>query len=116
LVLGSVAGGAGALSSTAITELTKSIKSAHVDVYTGQSDHLLRRLEVSATVSGTPQTQALLGGLSSADVKVLLEFSGLNKPQTIAAPSNPESPSQLLPALQQLVGVLQGAGSSGSGL
>jgi hypothetical protein len=104
-----------ALSPTAITELAKSIKSAHVDVYTGQSDRLLRRLEVSATVSGTPQTQALLGGLSSADIKVLLEFSNLNKPQTISAPSNPQPPSQLLPALQQLVGVLRGVGSGSSG-
>lgn len=115
LGLGSpVPGAAGALSSTAVAGLAKSIESAHVDVYTGQSDHLLRRLEVSAIVSGTPQTQAFLGGLSTADVKVLLEFSGLNKPQTISAPSNPQPPSQLLPALQQLVGVLQGVGGSSS--
>jgi hypothetical protein len=115
LVLGSVPG-AGTLSPTVVTELAKSIKSAHVEVYTGQSDHLLRRLEVSAVVSGTPQTQALLGGLKTADVKILLEFSSLNQPQTISAPANPQPPSKLLPALQQLVGVLQGAGSSGSGL
>jgi hypothetical protein len=115
LGLGSVTGGpAGALSSTVVTELAKSIKSAHVDIYTGQSDHLLRRLEVSAIVSGTPQTQTLLGGLKTAHIKVLLEFSGLNEPQAITAPSNPEPPSQLLPALQQLVGVLQGVGGSSS--
>jgi hypothetical protein len=118
LGLGSPVPGAdgGTLSPTVITELAKSIKSAHVDVYTGQSDHLLRRLEVSATISGTPQTAALLGGLKTADVKVLLEFSELNKAQTIAAPSNPQPSSQLFPALQQLVGVLQSAGSTGSGL
>jgi hypothetical protein len=120
LALGSTPGAgaaAGALSPTIVTELGKSIKSAHVDVYTGKSDHLLRRLEVSATVSATGQTQALLGGLSTADVKVLLEFSDLNQPQAISAPSNPEPPSQLLPAVQQLVGALQGvAGSTGSGL
>jgi hypothetical protein len=102
----------GALSSAVIDELTKSIKSAHVDVYTGKDDHLLRRLEVAATIAGTPQTEAVLGGLKSADVKVKLEFSDLNQQQSISAPANPESPSQLLPALQQLVGVLQGAGSS----
>jgi hypothetical protein len=115
LGLGSPVGGAGgALSPALATELAKSIKSAHVDVYTGQSDHMLRRLEVTATVTGTPQTQALLGGLSTADLKVLLEFSELNKPQTIAAPPNPEPPSQLLPAVQQLVGALQGVGGSNS--
>jgi hypothetical protein len=116
LGFGSPVPGAGSISPTVVTELAKSIKSAHVDVYTGQDDHLLRRLEVSAVVSGTPQTQALLGGLSTADVKVLLEFSSLNQTQTISAPSNPEPTSQLLPALQQLVGVLRGVGSSGSGL
>ena len=116
LGLGSSVPGAngGTLSPAVVTELAKSIKSAHVDVYTGKSDHLLRRLEVTATVSGTPQTQALLGGLSTADLKVLLEFSELNKPQTIAAPPNPEPPSQLLPAVQQLVGALQGVGGSSS--
>jgi hypothetical protein len=108
------AGEGGTLSPTVVTELAKSIKSAHVDIYTGQDDHLLRRLEVDAVVSGTPQTKAIIGGLSTADVKVKLEFSDLNKPQTITAPSNPESSSQLLPALQQLVGVLEGAGSGSS--
>jgi hypothetical protein len=111
-----VPGSSGSLSPTLVTELAKSIKSAHVDVYTGQDDHLLRRLEVTATVTGTSQTQAILGGLSSAEIKVLLEFSDLNKPQTISAPANPQPPSQLLPALQQLVGLLRGVGSSGSGL
>jgi hypothetical protein len=106
--------GAGTLSPTLIDEVAKSVKSAHVDVYTGQGDHLLRRLEVSAIVSGTPQTQGVLGGLSSAEVKVLLEFTDLNKPQTIVAPPNPQPSSQLLPALQQLAGVLQAVGGSSS--
>ena len=109
-----VPGSTGSLSPTVIDELAKSIKAAHVDVYTGRDDHLLRRLEVSATVTGTQQTQAILGGLSSAQIKVLLEFSDLNKPQTISAPANPQPPSQLLPALQQLVGILQEAGGSSS--
>jgi hypothetical protein len=108
LGLGST-GSTGSLSPALVGELAKSIKSAHVDVYTGQSDHLLRRLEVTASVTGTPQTQALLGGLSSANLKVLLEFSDLNQPQSISAPPNPEPASQLLPALQQLVGTLQPA-------
>jgi hypothetical protein len=100
-----VPGGA-SISSSAIDELAKSIHSAHVDVYTGKSDHTLRRLEVGATVIGTAQTQALLGGLHSAHVHLRLEFSDLNRPQSIAAPANAQSPSQLLPALQQLFGAL----------
>jgi hypothetical protein len=117
LGLGAVpGGGGGSLSPSVIGELAKSIKSAQVNVYTGRSDHLLRRLEVTATVAGTPQTQALLGALSSATLTIQLELSDLNKAQSIAAPSNVEPPSQLLPALQQLVGVLEGTAGSGSAL
>lgn len=115
LGLASPVPGAASISPAVIDELAKSVHSARVDVYTGKDDHLLRRLEVSATVAGTGQTLPLLGGLSSAQVKVLLEFSEMNQPQSIAAPPNPQPPSQLLPALQQLFGVLQGAAGAGSG-
>jgi hypothetical protein len=104
----------GTLSPSVINELAKSIKSAHMDVYTGDSDHMLRRLEVTAAVTGTPQTQGLFDGLSSANLTVQLEFSDLNKKQTISAPANAEPPTQLLPALQQLVGVLEGTSGSGT--
>jgi hypothetical protein len=110
----SVPGGS-LLTPSAVSELAKSITATHVDVYTGKSDHMLRRLEFSATVSSTAQTKSILDGLSSAQLKVALEFSDLNKPQTIAAPANPESSTQLLPALEQLVGVLQGVGGASSG-
>ena len=116
LGLASPVPGAASITPSAIDELAKSIRVARVEVYTGQSDHRLRRLEVSATVAATTQTRALLGGLSTAQVKVLLEFSDLNKPQSITAPPHPQSSSQLLPALQQLFGVLLGSGSTGSTL
>jgi hypothetical protein len=108
LGLSSAVPGGASVSPTAVGELTKSIRAAHVDVYTGASDHTLRRLEVSATVAGTAQTRSLLGGLSTADVHVRLEFADLGKAQSIAAPPNPQPSSQLLPALEQLVSVLRG--------
>jgi hypothetical protein len=108
--------GASLFTPSAINELSKSVKVADVNIYTGKSDHLLRRLELDATVSSNSQTKAILSGLSSAEVKVLLELSDLNKPQTITAPSKPESSSQMFPALEQLLGTLEGAaGESGSG-
>lgn len=107
--------GASALSPALISELAKSVHSAHVDIYTGKSDHLLRRMTLAASVSATPQTSSLLGGLHSASVSLDLQLTELNKPQTIAAPSNPKPFSQLLPALEQLLGPLL-SGSSGSGL
>jgi hypothetical protein len=107
--------GAASISSAAIDELAKSFHGAHVDVYTGKDDHTLRRLEVTATVSGTPQTQSLLGGLSSAHVHLVLGFSDLDKAQSISAPPNPQPAAQLLPALQQLVGGLAGSLGGGGG-
>lgn len=100
--------GAGSLTPSAISEMSKSIKSAHVDIYTGKSDHILRKLEVTASVSSTPQTQAALGGLRTATITFSLEFTSINQPQTITAPANPKPFSQLVPALQQLTGALGG--------
>ena len=113
LGLASVPGG-GSISPGTAGELAKSIQAARVDVYTGKSDHTLRRLEVGATVAATAQTQSLLGGLRTARVHLLLEFSELNRPQSISAPANPQPASQLLPALQQLVGGLAAATGGGS--
>jgi hypothetical protein len=111
--LGSSIPGVSALTPTAISELGHAIHSAHVDIYTGKSDHLLRRLELTANVSSTSQTQALLNGAGEANVKLALQLAELNKPQSIAAPPNPKPFSQLLPALQQLLGSLQ-SGAAGS--
>jgi hypothetical protein len=101
--------GAGSLSPAAISELGKSITSAHVDIYTGKSDHILRKLDVKATINSTPQTQAILGGLRSATVTLSLQFSNINQPQAITAPANPKPFTQLVPALQQLMGALGAA-------
>lgn len=114
LGLNSAVPGASLFTPNAISELAKAVKVAEVNVYTGKSDHLLRRLELDATVTANSQTKAILNGLSSGAVKVLLELSDVNQPQTIVAPSKPESDSQLFPALQQLVGTLEGTGESGS--
>lgn len=114
--LGSSVPGVSALTPAAIDELGHAIHSAHVDIYTGKADHLLRRLELTATVGSTAQTQALLNGATEADVKLALQFAELNNPQTISAPANPKPFSQLLPALQQLLGSLQQGAGAGSSL
>jgi hypothetical protein len=101
--------GASAISPATISELAKSVKSAHVDVYTGKHDRLLRRLALVASLASTPQTQSLLSGASSAQVTLDLQLSHINRAQTISAPSNPRPFSELLPALQQLFGSLQGS-------
>jgi hypothetical protein len=112
--LGSSVPGLSALTPTAINELGTAIHAPHVDIYTGKSDHLLRRLEFTARMTSTSQTQALLNGATEANVKLALQFAELNKPQTISAPTHAKPFSQLLPALQQLLGQLEGGSATGS--
>ncbi len=101
LGLGS-AGPAALLSPAAISALASSVRSAHVDVYTGTQDHVLRRIALTLIVASTPQTRAALGGLSSATLTLTLQFAELGEPQHIPAPSNTQPLSALLPALQHL--------------
>lgn len=103
----------GALSPKLISSLAKSISSAHVDVYTGSSDHLLRRLLLTATLKPTPEARAALSGLRSAKLTLDLQLSDVNKPQKISAPSKAKPLSQLVSALGQLGLVKRASGSSG---
>lgn len=106
------AGPAALLSPAAISALAGSVRSAHVDVYTGTQDHVLRRIALTVTVASTPQTRAALGGLSSAKLTLTLQFADLGQPQSIPPPSNPQPISSLLPALQHL-GLLGAAPGGG---
>jgi hypothetical protein len=99
------------LSAAGIKALEGAVHTARMDVYTGALDHLLRRLSVSAVISSTPQTRSLLGGLSRASLVLTLQFAGLNQPQAIAAPSNPQPIDKLLGALERL-GLALGAGAA----
>jgi hypothetical protein len=107
--LGSSVPGASALTPAAVDELARAVHSAHVDIFTGKDDHLLRTLEVAAQMSSTPQTHPFLNGANEAEVELTVLLTKLNKPQTITAPANPKPFSQLLPALQQLLTSLQSA-------
>lgn len=96
----------GLLSTKLIDELAKSLTSARVVVYTGSSDHLLRRLDLNASLSPTGEASAALGGVHSAKLSLTLSIAQLGKPQQIVAPQNPKP-------LSQLVEVLEGVGLVG---
>lgn len=96
------AGPTALLSPAAISALASSVRAAHVDVYTGTEDHLLREITLTASVAATPQTRAALGDISSATLTLTLQFADLNEPQSISAPSNPQPITGLLGALQRL--------------
>jgi hypothetical protein len=94
--------GAGLLTPARAEALSASVRSARVDIYTGARDHLLRRLALSAALSTTPAARAALGGFVDGTLTFVLQFAQLGRPQTIAAPANPQPLSQLGPALERL--------------
>jgi hypothetical protein len=79
-----------------------SVRSARVDLYTGAHDHLLRRLAITAQLSGG--TAARAAGLKPAQRTLTFElsFAQLNQPQIISVPASPRPPSALARALERL--------------
>jgi hypothetical protein len=79
-----------------IDQLTSSVESASIDVYSGVDDHLLRKLAVSLAIAPPESAGA---PVSSVDVDFSVTLSDVNQPQTITAPSNPKPISDLLSQL-----------------
>jgi hypothetical protein len=76
------------LSDTTRGKIAASVKNPSVDVWTGSADKELRKLAINLTVPVSGQVSTLLGGIRSAQVGISLGYAQLNKPQTIAAPTN----------------------------
>lgn len=87
----------------------QAVHKATVDVYTGKSDHALRKLAVRVT-AGLPPRSA--GGLTSLDIGFSALIANRNQPQRISAPAN----AQPIGALKQrLAGLLSAATGQGGG-
>ena len=103
------------------SKIAAEIKNPSVDIWTGTSDHTIRRLTITLTVPVTGKTSTQLGGVTSADIGLTLQYSDLNQPQTIKAPTNVKPFSQFQAKLnsfvQSLTGLVAagGTGSSGAG-
>jgi HPt (histidine-containing phosphotransfer) domain-containing protein len=99
-----------------LDQLTSVIESADFDIYSGESDNLLRKLE--ADVELAPPAGA--GGLDSVNLQFTLTISNINEPQTISAPSDAQPLASLLQQLGidpgQLGGALRGGLGAGGAL
>src|SRR5262249_12352810 len=93
------------------------IKSADFDVFSGESDKLLRQIEGNIELTPPP---GLPGAPDSVHVDFKLTFGNVNEPQTISAPSNAQPLSTLLQQLgispSGLGAALQGGLGSGGAL
>jgi hypothetical protein len=102
-------------SGAALNQVTQAVKEAHFDIWVGESDKILRKLQ--ATLKIEPPAGAG-SGVDSVDLTFVFGISDLNQPQTISAPSSSKPLSDLLPqlglgGLGSIPGV--SGGSSGGG-
>ncbi|MBS1871260.1 MAG: hypothetical protein JSS99_16530 [Actinobacteria bacterium] len=90
-------------------QIEDAVKSASVDVWSGKSDHTLRRLHLALHVD-VPRRS------TSVDLALTIELTDLNQPQTIAAPTASRPLNELLGQLQGFLGgALGGSGALGGG-
>jgi hypothetical protein len=97
------------------SKIGAAIKAPTVDVYTDKNDSTLRRLVIDATLPVHGSLSSQLGGLSSAHIRLTVDYSHLNEPQTITAPANAQNFSALQSKLQSLTQGLTGSGLGSAG-
>lgn len=92
------------------SELTGAIKDAHITANIGEDDHIPRKITAEMTI-------APKGSDETAEVEFEITLSKVNEKQTITAPAGAESIEKLFEQLGvdpfELLGMLQGGGSSG---
>jgi hypothetical protein len=101
-----------ALSPAVQSTIERSVKRAQVDVYTGESDHALRRLALSVSLVVPKDAQESAGGLKSGELRFNLTIADLNNEQTIKAPSGARPLSDLQQALSSLQSNTGGLGAT----
>ena len=108
-----------------IGALESAVTEASMDVYSGEDDRLLRKLEVNLGIDPSAIPGGESAPIDNVEIAFALELSSVNEEQTIEAPSNAQPISQLLSDLGVNADDLEipglpdtsggGSGSSGSG-
>jgi hypothetical protein len=108
--LGALGGSSSQLPDPAqLDEVKKAIKTAHFDLYSGQDDHILRRLTIHFVIEPTS------GTTDKVDLTFDASIGGVNESQTVEAPSNSKPFAQLLKQLGVSPSQLGGLGALGLG-
>lgn len=94
------------------SKITDAVKEAHVEVYVGESDHIVRRVDADLTIE--PK-----GSGEKSEIEFGFALGQVNEPQTIKAPANPEPLEKLFGELGinplELLGMMQGGGGEDLG-
>jgi hypothetical protein len=107
--------GARGISAATRTQIANEVKNPSFDVWTGSSDKTVRKLQVKLTLPVTGQISTALGGLSSADIGLSVQYADLNKPQTIQAPTTIRPFSEFSAKLRAFLATAQGTVSGTTG-
>jgi hypothetical protein len=90
-------------------KIAAAIRNPSFDVWTGTSDKTIRRLTIALTVPVTGSLSSQLGGVKSADIGLTMQYSNLNQPQKISAPTAVRPYSEFQSKVSSFVKSLQGA-------
>jgi hypothetical protein len=93
-------------------EITGAVKKAHADIYVGEDDHIIRKVDAELTVE--PK-----GTGEKAEIELEFTLGKVNEKQTIKAPANAEPLEKLFGELGvnplELLGMMEGGGSNDLG-
>jgi hypothetical protein len=108
------------ISGTTRSRIASEVKSPTFDVWTGNSDKTVRKFALTLTLPVSGQISSQLGGLSSAQIGVSMQYANLNQQQTISAPTTVRPFSEFTSKLRSFLGQVQGGlggttGTSSSG-
>ncbi len=103
------------LSAATQQKVAGEIENPRFDLWTGDNDKTVRKLEVGLTLPVKGEVSSLLGGLSSAGIELTLAYADLNQPQTITAPTKVEPYKIFAAKLDALLREVE-SGASAAGL
>lgn len=102
------------LSAATQQKMAGELQSPSFNLWTGNSDKTVRRLQVGLRFPVSGQMSTVLGGSSAAGLNLSLQYSQLNQPQTITAPTRVEPYRIFSEKLTSLLQALSATVSSGS--
>jgi hypothetical protein len=102
------------LSASEQAKIASEVQHPNFDVWTGNTDKTVRRLTVGLTVPVSGQISTLLGGLKTAAIELSLQYTDLNQPQSITAPTKLRPYSEFSTRIAGLVQGIEGALAAGA--
>jgi hypothetical protein len=108
------AGVSNGLSATTRAQISKEVKNASFDVWTGKDDKTLRKLTIGVTLPVSGQASTALGGMRSAAIGLSMRYADLNQPQTITAPKTVRPYGEFTSKVKSLVQSLHASTGSAS--